>query len=133
MTREHIKVRAASGDREADHEVLETLADWLLKDRDVGGHVEIVKARRSAAGNMDAGLLDYIQLLSGAGFSIASLAYAHRAWRSTLPSQQRSTPIVIERGRARITIDDDSAETAARLIQALESQEEEPSTPPEDA
>ncbi|MFI7361107.1 hypothetical protein ACIBO4_03025 [Streptomyces sp. NPDC050149] len=131
MTRQHIKVWAASGDQETDHEVLGTLADWLTEDRDVGGYAEIVKARRQTSGTMDAGLLDYIQLFTSSGFSIAGIAYAHQAWRSTLPSRRRRTSIVIERGTTRITLDDDSAETAARLIQALESSDDDSENPPE--
>ncbi|MGW1996553.1 effector-associated constant component EACC1 [Embleya sp. NPDC001921] len=107
-------------DAEEAVRLTEGLAAWLTEDRDVALYARVERIRTPPPeGGMSGGAIEWIGLATTAGFSAASLAYAHMSYRLALPRSRRSVPIVITRDDLRIVVEDGSAETAARIIQAL--------------
>ena len=123
-----IKVECADAGEAMAAELTGDFADWLTEDRTIGAHADIRKIRPSTSdGGMSGELVAWIGLATTSGFSVASLVYAHLAFRASLPSRLRGTTrLIVERNGARATIESDSPEAVAQLVRALETGDSTP-------
>ncbi|MCZ0983477.1 hypothetical protein O1L60_42430 [Streptomyces diastatochromogenes] len=122
-----IRLRVMCADSAESEDLTRALHDWLVEDRAVGLHARISRLESDGGpvpGAMSGDALEWIQLLVGSGFSAVGLAYAHMAFRSSLPRRQQSVSVVIERGDTRITMTDASPEAAVQLAELLSRDEE---------
>lgn len=109
-----VSITTSSTDAEND---LRSLCQWLGEDSYVRRHARIgLGAAAPAPGRMGA-LFDSIELALNSGFQIGNLALAWAAWRAT---RTRTPELTFERNGVKVTLSGQDAETAARLLAALE-------------
>ncbi|MFE2042319.1 hypothetical protein ACFXAZ_15565 [Streptomyces sp. NPDC059477] len=96
---------------------LRSLYLWLSDDPYIRRNARLeLGGDRPAPGTMGSAL-DVLQLALDSGFQLTNLALAWMTWRATRP---RPPEITIERDGTRITLSGQDAETAARLLAALD-------------
>ncbi|MFJ7772629.1 hypothetical protein ACIQ1J_30645 [Streptomyces sp. NPDC097107] len=123
-----IKVECADVEDATAAELTGEFADWLVEDRSVGAHADIRKIRPpSSDGGMSGDAVAWIALATSSGFSVATLVYAHLAFRASLPSRLRGTTrLIVERNGVRATIEGESPEAVAQLARTLQTGDSTP-------
>ncbi|MER5889518.1 hypothetical protein ABT160_37320 [Streptomyces sp. NPDC001941] len=101
-------------------------ADWLRKDPRTRHGATVSKERTApAAGTMSGGLVDHINAVATVGSFAAAAVALYRDFRRSLPRGTQHDPhMIVEYGGARVLIREGTPEDAARLLRALEREDE---------
>ncbi|MEU5701408.1 hypothetical protein ACFFS2_01155 [Streptomyces aurantiacus] len=96
---------------------LRSFRSWLLETPDIRNHAKISWVTVDPdAGEMGAGTLETLQLITDNFWQIATFSLSYAAWRNT---RAKSPRVTIEHDGKIVTVEGSDNDTIERIIQAL--------------